>query len=79
MLTPCERNDAGVFACICRAVTSDDVGMAMDNGAATVAAVARATGACTRCGICKDRIRAMLDERTEPCPRVVASAQVQAV
>jgi bacterioferritin-associated ferredoxin len=64
-------------------VTSDDVGMAMDNGAATVAAVARATGACTRCGICKDRIRAMLGERsssvTAPSPRVVASAQVTAV
>ena len=68
-----------MFACVCRAVTSEDVGAAMDNGAATVAAVARATGACTRCGICKDRIRSMLGERAEPCPRVVASAQVPAV
>ena len=56
-----------MFACICRAVTSDDVGAAMDNGAATVAAVAKATGACTRCGICKDRIRGMLGERGT-CP-----------
>jgi bacterioferritin-associated ferredoxin len=68
-----------VFACICRAVTSDDVGVAMDNGAATVAAVAKATGACTRCGICKDRIRGMLGERANPCPRVAASVQVPAV
>ena len=67
-----------MFACICRAVTSDDVGVAMENGAATVAAVAKATGACTRCGICKDRIRSMLGERANP-PRVTASAQVPAL
>jgi bacterioferritin-associated ferredoxin len=60
-------------------VTSDDVGVAMENGAATVAAVAKATGACTRCGICKDRIRSMLGDRANPRPRVAASAQVPAV
>jgi bacterioferritin-associated ferredoxin len=53
--------------------------MAMDNGAATVAAVAKATGACTRCGICKDRIRSMLGERANPCPRVAASVPMPAV
>jgi bacterioferritin-associated ferredoxin len=68
-----------VFACICRAVTSDDVGAAMDNGAATVAAVAKATRACTSCGICRDRIRAMLGERDSQCSRVTPSAQVAAV
>jgi len=68
-----------VFACICRAVTTDDVGAAMDNGAATVAAVAKATRACTSCGICRDRIRAMLGERDPQRPRVAASAQVAAV
>jgi bacterioferritin-associated ferredoxin len=68
-----------VFACICRAVTTDDVGAAMDNGAATVAAVAKATRACTSCGICRDRIRAMLGERDPQRPRVTASAQVVAV
>ena len=68
-----------MFACICRAVTTDDVGAAMDNGAATVAAVAKATGACTRCGICKDRIRSMLGERANPCPRVASAAAMPAV
>ncbi len=68
-----------MFACICRAVTTDDVGAAMDNGAATVAAVAKATRACTSCGICRDRIRAMLGEREPQRPRVVAAAQVTAV
>lgn len=51
-----------MFACICRAVTSDEVSTAIDNGAATLAQVAKATGACTSCGICKDRIRGMLGE-----------------
>ena len=68
-----------MFACICRAVTTDDVGAAMDNGAATVAAVAKATRACTSCGICRDRIRAMLGERDPQRPRVAAAAQVAAV
>ena len=51
-----------MFACICRAVTSDEVTTAIDNGAATLAQVAKATGACTSCGTCKDRIRGMLGQ-----------------
>ena len=53
-----------MFACICRAVTSDEVNAAIDNGAATLQAVARATRACTSCGTCRDRIRDMLGERS---------------
>ncbi len=67
-----------MFACICRAVTSDEVGAAIDNGAATLAAVAKATRACTGCGMCRDRIRDMLGERSEPRQRVGASAPVAA-
>jgi bacterioferritin-associated ferredoxin len=52
-----------VYACICRAVTSDEVSTAIDNGAATLKAVARVTGACTGCGTCSERIRNMLRER----------------
>jgi bacterioferritin-associated ferredoxin len=78
MLPLNERNGPSVFACICRAVTSDEVGAAIDNGAVTVAAVARATGACTRCGICRDRIRGMLGEPSEPWPRGAAGAPVAA-
>jgi bacterioferritin-associated ferredoxin len=66
MLTPKREERSGVFACICRAVTSDEVGAAIDDGAATLAAVAKATRACTGCGMCRDRIRAMLGERSEP-------------
>jgi bacterioferritin-associated ferredoxin len=78
MLPLNERNGPGVFACICRAVTTDEVGVAIDNGAATVAAVAKATGACTRCGLCRDRIRGMLGEQSRPSPRVAAAVPVAA-
>jgi bacterioferritin-associated ferredoxin len=57
-----------VFACICRAVTSDEVSTAIDNGAATVEAVSMATRACTGCGTCRDRIENMIGERTVQCP-----------
>jgi bacterioferritin-associated ferredoxin len=57
-----------VFACICRAVTSDRVSTAIDNGAATVEAVSNATGACTGCGTCRDRIEKLIGERVGACP-----------
>ena len=57
-----------MFACICRAVTSDEVSTAIDNGAATVEAVSRATGASTGCGTCRDRIGTMIGERGRQCP-----------
>jgi bacterioferritin-associated ferredoxin len=44
-------------------VTSDQVTTAIDSGAVTVKAVSRATGACTGCGTCVERIRAMLGEQ----------------
>jgi len=55
-----------VFACICRAVTSDQVSAAIDNGADTVEAVSDATRACTGCGTCWERIENMISERR--CP-----------
>lgn len=52
-----------MFACICRAVTCDEVTAAIDNGAATLKAVAKATRACTSCGTCRARIQGMLGEQ----------------
>jgi NAD(P)H-nitrite reductase large subunit len=46
-------------------VTTDQVSTAIDSGAATVAAVARATRACTSCGMCRERIAGMLAERRQ--------------
>ncbi len=57
-----------MFACICRAVTSERVSTAIDNGAATVEAVSSATGACTGCGTCRGRIESMIGESARPCP-----------
>jgi bacterioferritin-associated ferredoxin len=63
-----------VFACICRAVTSDEVSAAIDEGAATVRAVAKATGACTGCGTCRERIGTMLGERGRQRPLAAPQA-----
>jgi bacterioferritin-associated ferredoxin len=71
-----------VFACICRAVTCEQVTAAIDDGAATLKAVAKATRACTSCGTCRERIVHMLAERTPPCvldPAAVAVATAPAV
>jgi bacterioferritin-associated ferredoxin len=57
-----------VFACICRAVTSDQVSRAIDNGADTVEAVSTATRACTGCGTCRERIEGMIGARAAQCP-----------
>ena len=68
-----------MFACICRAVTSDEVTAAIDGGAATVRAVAKATGASTRCGTCRDRIKSMINDHSQACPRVSAPNSLQSV
>jgi len=57
-----------MFACICRAVTCDRVDAAVAEGAATVEAVAEATGAGTGCGTCRDRIASMISERGQQSP-----------
>ena len=57
-----------MFACICRAVTSDKISAAIDEGADTVDAVAEATRAGTGCGTCRDRIGNMIGERARRCP-----------
>jgi bacterioferritin-associated ferredoxin len=56
-----------VFACICCAVTVDEVHAAIDEGAETVAAVSDATAAGTGCGTCHDRLEGLIEGRTA-CP-----------
>jgi bacterioferritin-associated ferredoxin len=57
-----------VYACICRAVTEDDVCAAIDRGATTTEAVADATRAGTGCGGCREYIDELIDERCQSCP-----------
>lgn len=66
-----------MFVCICHAVTSDEISAAIDGGAATLAAVAKATRACTSCGICRDRIRSMIGDRGPTPPNVAVTPQLQ--
>jgi bacterioferritin-associated ferredoxin len=64
-----------VFACICRAVTTDQVNAAIDSGASTLSAVARATRACTSCGMCRERIAGMLATSKDERPLEMAETQ----
>jgi NAD(P)H-nitrite reductase large subunit len=41
--------------------------------------VAKATGASTRCGTCRDRIKSMINDRSEACPRASAPNSLQSV
>ncbi len=54
-----------MFACICCAVSVDEVNAAIDAGAETVDAVSDATDAGTGCGTCHDRIEGLIETR---CP-----------
>jgi bacterioferritin-associated ferredoxin len=56
-----------VFACICCAVSVDEVNAAIDGGAETVQAVSDATDAGTGCGTCHDRIEGLIEARAA-CP-----------
>jgi bacterioferritin-associated ferredoxin len=57
-----------VFACICNAVTDDQVNSAIDQGAQTVEAVGDATRAGTTCGTCQDHLEDLIIERCRTCP-----------
>lgn len=58
--------------CGCKHVTRADVEAAVDAGATDLADVKRMTGAVTKCGKCKGRVRACLEQALEA--RVAAGA-----
>jgi bacterioferritin-associated ferredoxin len=57
-----------VFACICHAVTDDEVAVAISMGAATVEAVGNTTGAGTGCGSCQAHLEDLIGEYCGTCP-----------
>ena len=57
-----------MFACICSAVTVDEVHDAIDAGADTIEAVGTATSAGTTCGGCHDHLDEILESRCGSCP-----------
>jgi bacterioferritin-associated ferredoxin len=58
-----------VIVCLCRVVSDGAIRAARDAGAATVEAIAAATGAGTGCGCCRGTIAQILAEpcRSAPC------------
>lgn len=57
-----------MFACICNAVTDDQVTAAIDAGATSVDAIGQATKAGTTCGCCQDHLEDLIFERCQNCP-----------
>ncbi|MGH8960452.1 MAG: (2Fe-2S)-binding protein [Jatrophihabitantaceae bacterium] len=57
-----------MYACICHAVTVDEVGAAVDSGADSIEAIGAATRAGTNCYCCHDHLEDILDERCRSCP-----------
>jgi bacterioferritin-associated ferredoxin len=57
-----------VFACICSAVTVDEVHAAIDAGADSIEALGAATAAGTNCSGCHDHLDDILEARCGTCP-----------
>lgn len=57
-----------MYACICNAVTVDRIASAIDAGAASLEALASATGAGSDCFSCHDDLEDILEERCGACP-----------
>ena len=57
-----------MYACICNAVTVDDVEHAIDRGASTIDEVGARTAAGTTCGSCHDTLDDLISARCGACP-----------
>ena len=57
-----------MYACICNAVTVDQVAAAVDAGARSIEAVGASTRAGTDCSCCHDHLEDIIAERCESCP-----------
>jgi bacterioferritin-associated ferredoxin len=58
----------GMFVCICRAVTEQEVRSAIDTGAKTVQAVTQSCCAGDDCGACHGYIEEMIEDRWGASP-----------
>lgn len=57
-----------MYACICNAVTVDQVAAAVDAGAHSIDAVGADTRAGTDCATCHDHLEDIIAERCASCP-----------
>jgi len=62
-----------MYACVCSAVTVDEVHDAIDAGADTIETIGACTRAGTTCGTCHDTLDELLAERCGPCPLAALS------
>jgi bacterioferritin-associated ferredoxin len=58
-----------VYACICHAVTVDEVSSAIDDGHESIEAIGDATRAGTNCTTCHDHLEDIIESRCGGCPR----------
>ncbi|MBN9618480.1 MAG: (2Fe-2S)-binding protein [Actinobacteria bacterium] len=57
-----------MYACICTAVTVDQVDQAIGAGAETIEAIGACTTAGTTCGSCHETLADLIEERCGSCP-----------
>ena len=60
-----------MYACICHAVTVDEVAHAIDTGCESIESVGAATRAGTNCSTCHDHLDEISESRCGGCPRQV--------
>ena len=66
-----------MFACICNAVTDEQVIGAIDQGAETVEAIGTATKAGTCCGCCRDHLEDLIVERRYARPQAAGDPRTR--
>lgn len=59
-----------MYVCVCHAVTENEVNAEVALGARSVAEIGERCGAGTGCGMCHEKLRALLPIRAVPCDRV---------
>jgi bacterioferritin-associated ferredoxin len=59
-----------MYVCVCQAVTENEVNAEVALGARSVADIGERCGAGTGCGMCHEKLRALLPIPAVPCDRV---------
>ena len=59
-----------MYVCICHAVTENEVNAEITLGAQSVYEIGERCGAGTGCGMCHEKLRALLPPSAVPCDRV---------
>ena len=59
-----------MYVCVCHAVTENEVNAEVAFGARSVAEIGERCGAGTGCGMCHEKLRALLPIPAVPCDRV---------